>query len=151
MSEAEIIGADRLNATLDRMMDALSPAGKRRLLYAIARRAAAENRKRIGANLTPDGAPMIERKKRKGVRARMFAKLKTTRWLKVKTWPDEARIFFTGGAAGLAREHHYGLRARLTRKTQKRVPMPARPLLGITENDRSMIEDMILDRFREAF
>jgi phage virion morphogenesis protein len=152
MSESEIVGADRLNATLDRMIEALSPAGRKILLNRIVRRVAAENRKRIGANVSPDGAAFTPRKRAgKGIRQRMFVRLKSTRWLKTKTFPDEARVFFYGGAAGLAREHHYGLRARLRRPSNKRIPMPARELLGISDDDKSMIEDMILEHFAKAF
>jgi phage virion morphogenesis protein len=148
MNETEIVGIDRLNATLDRMIEALSPASRRKLLTRITRRVAAENRKRIGANVAPDGTPFAPRKqKRKGIRAKMFQKLKTAKWLKAKTTPDGGSVFFAGGVANIAREHHYGLRARLLRTTNKRVQMPARPLLGFSENDKSLIEDAILDAF----
>jgi phage virion morphogenesis protein len=118
----------------------------------IVRQVAARNRQRIGGNVAPDGAAFPPRKRRgKGIRARMFSRLKGTRWLKTRTFSEEARLYFVGGAASMAREHHYGLRARLLRSSNKRIPMPARPLLGIPDEDRGMIEDMILDRFSEAF
>jgi phage virion morphogenesis protein len=151
MSDNGIVGADRLNATLDRMIEALSPASRKMLLNRVIRRVAAENRKRIGANVAPDGAAFTPRKRAgKGIRRRMFAKLKSARWLKIKTFQSEARVYFAGGAAGMAREHHYGLRARLLRTSMKRVPMPARELLGITDDDKLMIEDMILEYFAKA-
>jgi phage virion morphogenesis protein len=129
----DIVGIERLDATLDRMIEALSPAGQKRLMTRIARRIAAENRKRIGANIAPDGTPFAPRKRRgKGIRAKMFQKLKTTAWLKAKTFPNGvgASIFFAGGGAPLARIHHYGLRGRLARGSNLRIQYPARPLLG---------------------
>ncbi|MDR3353223.1 MAG: phage virion morphogenesis protein [Zoogloeaceae bacterium] len=153
---AEIVGADRLEAVIDHMIRALAPAGRKKLLNQIIRRIGAENRKRIGKNVSPEGTAFAPRKtqrgkKRNGVKDRMFQKMKSAKWLKTKSRPDEARLFFTGGAANLARVHHYGLRDKLTRRYQKRIQYTARPLLGIPGADREMIEDMILARFAEAF
>ena len=137
---AEIVGYDRLDVTLDRAINALSPAGRKKLLTSIARRVAAENRNRIAANITPEGTAFAPRKARSGKkpRARMFARLRTARWLKTKTFPSEARIFFTGGAAAIAAVHHYGLRARIERGIALSVQYPARPLLGLSDEDKAM-------------
>jgi phage virion morphogenesis protein len=151
MSDGEIVGAVRLNDTIDRMIQALSAKRRKMLLTRITRRIAAENREHIAANVTPDGTPFAPRKRKgKAGHIKMFRKLKTAKWLKAKTYADEGVVFFYGGAAEMARQHHYGLRARLSRTLKKRVQMPARPLLGISENDKSLIEDMILEAFSEA-
>ncbi|MDR2164668.1 MAG: phage virion morphogenesis protein [Zoogloeaceae bacterium] len=151
----ELVGADRLEATLDHMVGALSGAGMKRLMTAIARREAAENRKRIGANVAPDGTPFAPRKtrrgkKRGGIRDRMFQKLKTAKWLKGRSFPDAAKVFFIGRAAGMAKVHHFGLRDKLAEHLKRRVQYTPRPLLGISPGDREMIENMVIDRITEA-
>jgi phage virion morphogenesis protein len=153
MNSTEIVGYDRLGATLDRMVRALSPAGRKKLLIATARRIAAENRKRIAANITPEGTPFEPRKKRKGKKypKRMFLRLRRARWLKTKTWPNQARLYFAGNAASVAAVHHYGLRDRIERKIALKIKYPARPLLGLSENDKQIIENTVLDHIAAAF
>ena len=153
MSETEIVGLDRLNLTLDRMIEALSPAGKKRLLAYIARRVTAQNRQRIDKNITPEGVAFAPRKTKRGkgkIRNRMFSKLKTAQWLKSRSTQESAQIRFVGTAAGMARVHHFGLRDKLAKHLEIRIQYPARPLLGVSPDDRSMIEDMILSRLTEA-
>ncbi|MDR1349370.1 MAG: phage virion morphogenesis protein [Zoogloeaceae bacterium] len=148
MSE-DIEGIEKLNATLGRFMSALSPSGQQRLLAVIARRVAAMNRQRIAANVAPDGADFEPRKPRggKSIKRRMFARLKGTRWLKTRAFPGEAKIAFSGSAAGIARIHHYGLRGKIDKKSQREVKYPSRPLLGVSDEDASMVEDILLQNF----
>jgi len=152
MSE-EIVGAERLNVTLDRMIEALKPSGRKRLLNAVVRKVAAANRARIGQNVTPEGAPMEPRIARPGGKSRkkprrMFLKLKSAGRLRFKTWPERARVFFTDQK--IASVHHYGLRDRIDRKLNRMVQYPARPLLGVSEADKDMVEATLLDHFVEA-
>jgi phage virion morphogenesis protein len=101
-------------------------------------------------NTAPGGTPFTPRKRKgKGIRAKMFQKLKSSKWLKARVYPREARISF-GSATGLASIHHYGLRGRLVPGHNDRIQYPARPLLGFSENDKSLIEDAILESFRDA-
>jgi phage virion morphogenesis protein len=152
-----IAGADRLNLVLDRMLEALSDRGQRRLIYTITRRLAAENRKRIAANVEPDGKPMEPRHKpnpkiagSRKIRLRMFQKLKSAKFLKAKTYPGEGHVFFGGkGGAGIAKIHHCGI-GYYSKRFKRYIPMPARPLLGLSDNDKSIVEDLILQKFSQC-
>lgn len=68
----------------------------------------------------------------------MFAKLRTAKYMKAHADSDEAVVSFTG------RVHHYGLRDRPSRKG-KEVQYEERPLLGLTEDDLSFIEQLVID------
>ena len=72
MNEEVIEGSAKLERLLEDLLQALSPAGQKRLLMMAGRRLAALNRARISANVTPDGAPFAPRKirERLGGRAR---------------------------------------------------------------------------------
>jgi phage gpG-like protein len=72
MNEEAIEGSAELERLLDSLMAALSPAAQRRLLMIVGRNLAAENRKRLVANVEPDGLPFTPRKirQRVGIRDR---------------------------------------------------------------------------------
>jgi phage virion morphogenesis protein len=150
---SEIEGQEKLEAVLDDFIQALSPAAQRQLLTRVTRRMASENRKRIAANVTPEGQPFAPRKRPKKTRAGsrpsllMFKKLKMAKWLKAKTSPDGGSVFFAGGAAGIAKIHHYGMSQVVGKNKPRLMTIPARPLLGLSANDLSLIEDAILDSF----
>jgi phage gpG-like protein len=72
-----IEGAERLDAYLDALISSLSPEGRQSLLRSLGKTLHAINRKRIAANMTPEGAPMAPRKgkareKRKTYRIRFL-------------------------------------------------------------------------------
>lgn len=60
----------------------------------------------------------------------MFAKLRTTKYLKTAASADSASVEFAGQVQRIARVHHYGLRDRVSRKGPE-VRYEKRRLLGV--------------------
>jgi len=127
----------------------LSPAGRRKMAAEIAKKLRASQQQRIKGQKAPDGSPYASRKRqpvrgKKGrVKREMFAKLRTTRYLKVNGSPDAAVVEFAGRVQRIARIHQEGLRDKPNRHT-KPVQYEARPLLGLSTCDRQLIESTIL-------
>lgn len=128
------------------LLAALEPAARRELARGMAQALRASQSRRIAAQKNPDGSDYEARKpqlrQRKGaLRRSMFAKLRTSRFLKASASPDAAVVHFTPGVVRIARVHQEGLRDRVNRKGLM-ADYPARRLLGITGEDRVMLEDM---------
>ena len=136
---------DRLTA----LIAALSPAGRRRLTTEIAKKVRQQQQQRIKSQTAPDGTPYTPRKrqpvrgKKKRVKREMFAKLRTSRFMKAKGSDSAAVVEFTGKVQRMARVHQYGLKDRPNRNSRD-VQYEARPLLGFTRDDEQMIEDVII-------
>ena len=73
----------------------------------------------------------------------MFAKLKTTKYLKAQASADQAEIAFAPAVQKLARVHHYGLRDRVNRRGTM-VKYAERPLLGMNSEIESSVRDTLL-------
>lgn len=140
-----------LISELQSLIEKASPPERRKLATQIARQLRASQAARIKANQNPDGSPYEARKeqvflgrKRKGrIRKAMFGKLIRTRWLKGKGSASEATVSFIGSATRIANVHQYGLRDRVNKHGTEAAYAP-RELLGITEKEQEMIEDLIL-------
>ncbi|MDQ0432637.1 phage virion morphogenesis protein [Pantoea agglomerans] len=77
----------------------------------------------------------------------MFAKLRTAKYMKTQASPNEAVIEFAGNVQRMARVHHYGLRDRPARRG-KEVAYDERPLLGFSDDDPQIIEELIISRLK---
>jgi phage virion morphogenesis protein len=125
----------------------LQPAERKQLATDIARQLLASQQKRIAAQLNPDGSGFIPRKsqlrQRKGkLRAQMFTKLRTAKYLKAKGTADEAIVAFTADVSRIARVHQFGLHDRVNKKTGLEVVYPERQLLGFSAADIDLIRDL---------
>ena len=111
------------------------------------------NAARIRANQTPDGAAMAPRKvkrrspkrlaKPRGV-GKMFRKAAGNRWLQVKANPEELAVGFFDTAAAILLQHQEGGTYRVSREPDApQGDYPARPLLGLTAEDRVRILDKV--------
>lgn len=108
---------------------------------------------RIKAQQGPDGAAYPPRKRRKELKgkngrikrqkAAMFAKIRTTRFLKTKATGDHIEVGFVGRVARMARVHQFGEEERIS-KGGAAFKYPERPLLGVSESDRVLIRDSLL-------
>jgi len=74
----------------------------------------------------------------------MFAKLRTVKYMKAQATSNEAVIEFTGRVQRMVRVHQYGLRDRPSRGS-KEVQYELRPLIGISELDVSIVEQLIIN------
>lgn len=143
-----------LQERLAGLIASLSPAARRQMAAEIAKKLRASQQQRIKRQQAPDGTPYAARKRqpvrsKKGrIKREMFAKLRTSRFMKAKGSDNAAVVEFTGKVQRLARVHQYGLKDRPNRHSQE-VQYPARPLLGFSRDDEQMIEDIIIQHLSQ--
>ncbi|MFW0857448.1 phage virion morphogenesis protein [Cronobacter dublinensis] len=135
---------------LSALIAALSPAGRRRMAKDIAKTLRTRQQQRIKAQKAPDGSAYTPRREqparaKKGrVKREMFAKLRTSRFMKATGSSDAAVVEFTGKVQRIARVHQYGLKDKPGRNGRA-VQYPARPLLGLNSSDTEVIEHIIMN------
>ncbi|EKN5969088.1 phage virion morphogenesis protein [Yersinia enterocolitica] len=83
------------------------------------------------------------RKLKGRIKREMFAKLRTARYMKANSSPDEAVVEFAGRVERMAAVHHFGLRDR-PNVHSKDVQYEKRELLGITKIDQMIIFDLLI-------
>lgn len=126
------------------LIAALSPAARRRMAADIAKTLRARQQRRIKTQKAPDGTPYAARKRqpvkaKKGrVKQGMFAKLRTSRFMKASAGNDAAVVEFTGKVQRMANVHQYGLKDKPGRNSAP-VQYDARPLIGFNDDDRKII------------
>lgn len=126
------------------LIAALSPAARRRMAADIAKTLRARQQRRIKTQKAPDGTPYAARKRqpvkaKKGrVKRGMFAKLRTSRFMKASAGNDAAIVEFTGKVQRMANVHQYGLKDKPGRNSAP-VQYDARPLIGFNDDDRKII------------
>ena len=132
------------------LIAALSPAGRRRMTVDIAKKLRQRQQQRIKSQKAPDGSPFAPRK-RQPVRAKqgrikreMFAKLRTNRYMKASGNDSAAMVEFTVKVQRIARVHQLGLKDKPSPKSAA-VEYPQRQLLGFTDDDRQLVESVIID------
>ena len=144
MSELQLVN-DRLEA----LISSLSAPARKEMARSIGRKLRASQQQNIKRQQAPDGTPFKPRKtqpvrsKKGRIKREMFKKLRTAKYMKTQASPNEAVIEFAGNVQRMARVHHYGLRDRPSRKG-KEVKYEARPLLGLSNDDYQVIEDIII-------
>jgi len=142
-------GLQLVNDRLEALISSLSAPARKEMARSIGRRLRASQQQNIKRQQAPDGTPFKPRKtppvrsKKGRIKREMFAKLRTAKYMKIQASPNEAVIEFAGNVQRMARVHHFGLRDRPSLKG-KEVQYEARPLLGLSEKDLKMIEEIIL-------
>ena len=132
------------------LLDAMSPAARRRLAVDIAKRLRQSQQQRIKSQKAPDGTAYAPRKpqrirdKKGRVKRAMFAKLRNARYLKASGDDKSAVVEFTGKVKRIARVHQSGLKDKLGRNSAE-VQYPARPLLGFSDEDTTLVENIIIE------
>jgi len=131
------------------LLDAMSPAARRRLAVDIAKRLRQSQQQRIKSQKAPDGTAYAPRKpqrirdKKGRVKREMFAKLRTARYMKASGNDSAAVVEFTGKVQRIARVHQYGLMDKAL-PNAKKIPYARRELLGYGEDDYAIIENCII-------
>jgi len=142
---------DPLEAYCSALLANLQPSARRQLAREIGTGLRASNAKRIAAQRNPDGSPYEPRKsqtlrrKKGGIRRGMFAKMRTSRYLKMQASSESAVIKFAGEVERIAEVHHYGLRDKVNRRRSLEVQYPERKLIGIPAGDISLVEDLVIE------
>lgn len=132
------------------LLDAMSPAARRRLAVDIAKRLRQSQQQRIKSQKAPDGTayaprkPQRIREKKGRVKREMFAKLRTARYMKATGNDSAAVVEFTGKVQRIARVHQYGLKDK-TKKNGPEISYPKRTLLGFSTDDKNITRDAIIE------
>ncbi|ARE56090.1 phage virion morphogenesis protein [Xanthomonas citri] len=128
----------------------LQPRERRTLARKIGMELRRSQSQRIGKQQAPDGAPYAPRKqqlKQKSgriKRAKMFAKLRQAKYLKVSASPNAVSVGFVGRVSRIARVHQCGLTERV-RPGGPIARYERRVLLGLSAEDRRIVRDQLLD------
>ena len=139
-----------LQERLAGLIASLSPAARRQMAAEIAKKLRTSQQQRIKRQQAPDGTPYAARKRqpvrsKKGrIKREMFAKLRTSRFMKAKGSDSAAVVEFTGKVQRMARVHQYGLKDRPNRNSRD-VQYEARPLLGYSSSALQKVESLIMD------
>ncbi|MDY4279946.1 MAG: phage virion morphogenesis protein [[Pasteurella] mairii] len=142
---------EEINAKLTALIQNLSPQARRTLAKNIGQKLRQRQQARIARQQNPDGSayePRKQQKLRKKTgrvkRKAMFTKLRTARFLKVRSNSNEITVGFSGNNAKIAEIHQYGLKGRVQRQREYKVQYAQRELLGFADEDIQMIEDYVI-------
>lgn len=143
-----------IDAWLNALLAQLEPAARTKMLREVARDVRHIQQDNITMQRSPDGTAweprrVTARTKPGRIRRKMFAKLKTAKYLKAQANANVAEVAFIPGVQRLARVHHYGLRDRVNRSGTE-VKYTERPLLGISNEIVSVTENQILNWLRNT-
>lgn len=128
----------RVDDWLAALLANLEPAARNRMMRQLAQELRRRQQQNIRLQRNPDGSSyeprrVTARSKKGRIKRQMFAKLRTTKYLKTAASSDSASVQFDGSVQRIARVHHYGLRERINRNGPI-VRYARRNLLGF--NDR---------------
>ncbi len=132
---------------LSALLANLEPATRSRMMRQLAQELRRTQQQNIRMQRNPDGSSyeprrVTARSKKGRIKRQMFAKLRTTKYLKTAASADSASVQFEGKVQRIARVHHYGLRDRVSRKGPE-VRYAERRLLGINNKMQSVIGDIL--------
>lgn len=142
---------DDLSDWLTPLLSRLEPAQRGKLARTVAQQLRRSQQQRIVAQRNPDGTAFAPRKPRElrgkqgriKRKAKMFAKLRTARYVKASGNASAATVGFLGRINRIARVHQYGLRDRAARGAPD-VQYAKRELLGLTAAERELVRDQVL-------
>ncbi|EGI2390143.1 phage virion morphogenesis protein [Escherichia coli] len=123
-------------------------AARSRMMRQLAQELRRTQQQNIRMQRNPDGSSyeprrVTARSKKGRIKRQMFAKLRTTKYLKTAASADSASVQFEGKVQRIARVHHYGLRDRVSRKGPE-VRYAERRLLGYSNNSYLIVSDLLM-------
>ncbi|WFX57890.1 phage virion morphogenesis protein [Enterobacter roggenkampii] len=138
----------RVDDWLAALLANLEPAARNRMMRQLAQELRRSQQQNIRLQRNPDGtafeARRVTARSKKGrIKRQMFAKLRTTKYLKTTATADSASVQFDGKVQRIARVHHYGLRDRV-RRNGPEARYPARRLLGVNDEVETITRDTLL-------
>lgn len=138
-----------VDAWLDTLLAQLEPSARAKMLREVARDVRRIQQANITAQRAPDGTAWEPRRatartKPGRIRRKMFAKMKTAKYLKSQADADSAQVSFIPAVQKIARVHHYGLRDRVNRRGLT-VKYAERPLLGISQENIEFIHNALIE------
>ena len=138
----------RVDDWLAALLANLEPAVRNRMMRQLAQELRRSQQQNIRLQRNPDGTAfeprrVTARSKKGRIKRQMFAKLRTTKYLKTAATADSASVQFDGKVQRIARVHHYGLRDRV-RRNGPEARYPARRLLGVNDEVETITRDTLL-------
>ncbi|CAM6629240.1 phage virion morphogenesis protein [Klebsiella aerogenes] len=138
----------RVDDWLTALLANLEPAARSRMMRQLAQQLRRTQQQNIRQQRNPDGSGyephrVTARSKKERIKRQMFAKLRTTKYLKTTASADSASVQFDGKVQRIARVHHYGLRDRVSRKGPV-VRYAERRLLGVNDEVETITRDTLL-------
>lgn len=138
----------KVDAWLTALLANLEPAARKPMMRDLAQHLRRIQQNNIRLQRNPDGTGyeprrVTARTKKGRIKRQMFAKLRTTKYLKTAASADSASVEFAGQVQRIARVHHYGLRDRVSRRGPE-VRYAERRLLGISTNEIKGIHDSLI-------
>ena len=138
----------RVDDWLAALLANLEPAVRNRMMRQLAQGLRRSQQQNIRLQRNPDGTTfeprrVTARSKKGRIKRQMFAKLRTTKYLKTAATADSASVQFDGKVQRSARVHHYGLRDRV-RRNGPEARYPARRLLGVNDEVETITRDTLL-------
>ena len=138
----------RVDDWLAALLANLEPAARNRMMRQLAQELRRSQQQNIRLQRNPDGTNfeprrVTARSKKGRIKRKMFAKLRTTKYLKTAATADSASVQFDGKVQRIARVHHYGLRDRV-RRNGPEARYPARRLLGVNDEVETITRDTLL-------
>ena len=138
----------RVDDWLAALLANLEPAARNRMMRQLAQELRRSQEQNIRLQRNPDGTTfeprrVTARSKKGRIKRQMFAKLRTTKYLKTAATADSASVQFDGKVQRIARVHHYGLRDRV-RRNGPEARYPARRLLGVNDEVETITRDTLL-------
>ena len=138
---------------LSALLATLEPATRSRMMRQLAQELRRTQQQNIRMQRNPDGSSYEPRRatarsKKGRIKRQMFAKLRTTKYLKTAASADSASVQFAGKVQRIARVHHYGLRERIQRINMS-IKYPCRKLLGVNEQLIIDLEKLLVDYFAQ--
>ena len=129
----------------------LEPAARQRMMRELAQELRWNQQQNIRLQRNPDGSGyeprrVTARSKKGRIKRQMFAKLRTTKYLKTAATADSASVQFDGKVQRIARVHHFGLRDRVSRKGPE-VRYAERRLLGVNDEVEKLTHDILIRWF----
>ncbi|MDX6022868.1 phage virion morphogenesis protein [Scandinavium sp. V105_16] len=139
----------KVDAWLAALLANLEPAARKRMMRELAQQLRRTQQNNIRLQRNPDGTGyeprrVTARTKKGRIKRQMFAKLRTTKYLKTAASADSASVEFAGQVQRIARVHHYGLRDRVSRKGPE-VRYAERRLLGINNSVEETTRDTLFE------
>ena len=145
---------EEIQAKLTALINNLSPQARRQLARNIGQDLRKNQQARIARQEHPDGTAFEPRKPRKEFgkkkgrikRKAMFAKLRTARYFKIQSNANEVSVGFNGSSAMIAKVHQYGLMSSPSKTKDFKVRYAQRELLGFSQSDLDIIEDLVIEQ-----
>lgn len=138
----------RVDDWLAALLANLEPAARSRMMRQLAQELRRTQQQNIRLQRNPDGSGYeprrVKARSKKGrIKRQMFAKLRTTKYLKTAASANSASVQFDGSVQRIARVHHYGMRDRVSRKGPD-VRYSQRRLLGVNDKVEIITRDFLL-------